>query len=76
MLFYKVGEVFHNNLFLSRLGTICGMMSGICYIGVALTPSNVFLDWHIIFAEWIFRFLFIGSFIYSILILKTKDFDN
>ena len=39
-------------------------------------PSDVFLTWHIIFAEWIFRFLFIASLIYSILIFKTKDFDN
>ena len=76
MLFYKVGDVFIGNKWLSKIGTFCGMLSGLCFIGVALTPSNIFLQWHIIFAEWIFRFLFIGSFIYSILIFKTRNFDN
>ena len=76
MLFYKVGNVFNDYKTISMIGTTCGILSGFCYIGVALTPSNVFLTWHIIFAEWIFRFLFISSLIYSILIFKTKDFDN
>lgn len=76
MLFYSVSDVFNKYKILSKLGTLCGILSGFCYIGVALTPSDVFLTWHIIFAEWIFRFLFIASLIYSILIFKTKDFDN
>ena len=76
MLFYKVGSIFNKYKTLSNIGTVCGILSGFCYIGVALTPSNVFLTWHIIFAEWIFRFLFISSLICSILIFKTKDFDN
>ena len=76
MLFYKISNVFDENIIISKIGMTCGMLSGLCYVGVALTPSNLYLDMHIIFAEWIFRFLFVGSFIYSILIFKTKDFDN
>jgi hypothetical protein len=54
----------------------------ISFIGVALTPSNLYHDisgdpWlHIIFAHWIFRSLTIVSIIYSILIIKTENFEN
>ena len=43
MLFCKVGDLFNNYKVLSKIGTVCGVLSGFCYIGVALTPSNVFL---------------------------------
>ena len=61
MLFYKIKDVFRYN-FLSKLATFFGMLGGLSYIGVALTPSNLLLDAHIFFAHSIFRFLFISSF--------------
>ena len=75
MLFYKIKDVFRYN-FLSKLATFFGILGGLSYIGVALTPSNLLLDAHIFFAHSIFRFLFIASFLYSILIFKTESFDN
>ena len=75
MLFYKIKDVFKYNL-LSKLATFFGVLGGLSYIGVALTPSNLLLDLHIFFAHSIFRFLFISSFLYSILIFKTESFEN
>ena len=75
MLFYKIKDVFRYN-YLSKLATIFGVLGGLSYIGVALTPSNLLLDAHIFFAHSIFRFLFISSFLYSVLIFKTESFEN
>jgi len=75
MLFYKIKDVFRYN-FLSKLATLFGVLGGLSYIGVAFTPSNLLLDAHIFFAHSIFRFLFLSSFLYSILIFKTKSFEN
>ena len=64
------------------ISTLFGFLGCISFIGVALTPSNLYHDisgdpWlHIIFAQWIFRSLTIVSIIYSILIIKTENFEN
>jgi len=75
MLFYKVRNVFETKI-LTILATFFGVCGGLSYIGVAMTPSNLLLDAHIFFAHSIFRFLFIASVFYSILIFKTEDFDS
>ena len=76
MLFYKIKNIFFKNKILSTLATILGVCAGISFIGVAFTPSNLLLEYHVIFANWAFRFLFGASFLYSILIYKTNDLDN
>ena len=82
MLFYKIKNIFLYQKILSNIATFAGVLSGIAFIGVALTPSNIYLSeagdpWlHIIFAHWIFRLLFITSILYSILIIRTNNFDN
>ena len=75
MLFYRIKDAFQNNL-LSLLATIFGILGGLSYIGVALTPSNLLLDLHIFFAHSIFRFLFLSSILYSIIIFQTESFEN
>ena len=76
LLFYSVNNIFYKYQILSTIGTLFGLFGSICYIGVALTPSNLFIDAHIFFAHWIFRSLFISSMIYSFLIFKTEGFEN
>ena len=75
MLFYSVRNLFKYKK-LTFIATLCGILGGLSYIGVALTPSNIFLDAHIFFAHSIFRLLFVTAFFYSILIFKTSGFDN
>ena len=82
MLFYSIKSLFPKFKKLSFIATLLGLLGGASFIGVAFTPSNLFLDsvgnpWlHTIFAHWIFRSLSAVSIIYSILIIKTKDFEN
>ena len=82
MLFYTIKNFFSDFPIFSSIATILGIIGCISFIGVAFTPSNLFLDlngdpWlHIIFAHWIFRSLSAVSIIYSILIIKTDYFEN
>ena len=76
MLFYTVRNSFEDYKHLSLFATFLGVYASISYIGVAFTPSNLYLPLHTFFAHWIFRSLFAASIIYSLLIFKTEGFDN
>ena len=76
ILFYKIRRAFISQEYLSILATILGMCAGLAFIGVALTPVDIFLQPHVHFANWAFRFLFGASFLYSILIFKTAELSN
>jgi len=76
MLFYSIRNYFQSHRYLSLFATFLGIYASISYIGVALTPSNLYLSLHTFFAHWIFRSLFAASILYSVLIFKTKDFEN
>jgi hypothetical protein len=41
---------------LSALGSFSGILAGICFVGVAFTPADIFLDAHYQFVIWAFRF--------------------
>ena len=75
MLFFKVKNLFELKM-LSYFATLFGMLGGMCFIGIAFTPANLLLDPHIFFAHGIFRCLLIASILYTLLIFKTKGFDN
>ena len=76
MLFYTVRNSFEDYKYLSLCATFLGIYASVSYIGVAFTPSNLYLPLHTFFAHWIFRSLFAASMIYSLLIFKTKGFEN
>ena len=82
MLFYTIRNLFPTHPILSFLATLLGVSGGLSFIGVAFIPSNLYLDssgnpWlHSIFAHWIFRSLSGVSIIYSILVIKTKNFED
>ena len=75
MLFFSIRNVFDLSL-LNFFASLCGILGGLSCIGVALTPADLFLEPHIIFANGIFRFLCAASVLYSILIFKSNDIDN
>ena len=76
MLFLSIRNIFSNYKILSFFATAFGVYGALSYIGVALTPSNLYLELHSFFAHWIFRSLFLASMLYALLIVKTKDFEN
>ena len=44
--------------------------------GVGLTPADLYLDLHIICANWLFRFFFVASLCYSMVIFRHPQFEN
>ena len=45
-------------------------------IGVALTPADLYLNNHILFANWLFRFFVIAAACYTIIIFKSELIAN
>jgi hypothetical protein len=51
---------------LSRSGALLGIAAGICFIGVAFTPWDIYLGVHMVFVLWAFR-LFLGAVLLNLL---------
>ncbi len=64
------------NLILSNLGAIFGLLSGLSFIGVALTPSDLNLGLHVFFANSIFRMALGTSLCFGIVIVRTSIFPS
>jgi len=47
-------------LHLSRFGAVLGVGAALCFVGVAATPWNLFIEPHMTFVLWAFR-LFLGA---------------
>ena len=60
---------------LSRIGGVFGCFASICFAGVGLTPSDLFFDLHVFFANWVFRSMSIAVFFYSLTFLLINR-DN
>jgi hypothetical protein len=57
---------------LSILGSVFGVLSGICFIGVAFSPADLYLRIHRDFVLWAFRTSPIAAFIYAIAIFRDQ----
>jgi len=53
-----------------------GVLTGICYIGIAFTPSNLLNPLHELFVGIAFSSIFISIILYSIAIFRNKEFSN
>ena len=61
---------------LAFIGSFFGILGGISLAGVGLTPADLYLDLHIICANWLFRFMFVASLFYTIVIFRHPTFEN
>ena len=61
---------------LSKTGSILGVLTGISYMGIALTPSDILNDAHNFFVLMAFSSIFISIIIYSIVIYHNKSYSN
>ena len=71
-------HIFYRNTFkikgsILKLGTFFGMCTSICFIGIALTPANINIKDHIMFADWLFRFLFGSTLLYAVAFVQQKE---
>ena len=62
--------------FLSGMGSIFGAIAGACFIGVAFTPANLYLDTHIAVMMWAFRTFTVAVMCYTIAIFCERDYPN
>lgn len=60
----------------SGIGSFFGVISGICFIGVAFTPANLYLQTHIAFMMWAFRTFSIAVICYTVAIFRERDYPN
>lgn len=61
---------------LAWIGTVLGVVAGLCFAGVAFTPANLFHAAHIQFVMWAFRLLPLAAFFYIIVMFMDKTFPR
>jgi len=57
-------------------GSILGIISGISYVGIAFTPSDITGSFHDLFVVIGFSFVFFSIILYSIVIFKNDNYPN
>jgi hypothetical protein len=71
--FFRQTAVSH---WLARIGSFFGVLSGLSYIGIAVTPSNLYLDQHKLFVLMAFGGFAITAVFYTLAILFNKSYPN
>ena len=61
---------------LSVIGSAFGIVSGLCFVGVALTPANLVLEAHLAIMMWSFRAFTVAVICYTIAIFRQPDYPN
>ena len=61
---------------LAKVGSSAGIIGALCFIGVGLTPHNLFLDYHIVFVNWAFRSFLLAGVLLSVVLYKDNRFEN
>ncbi len=78
-LFLTIPSIFSGikkNKILSVVMSIVGVLAGICFVGVAFTPCNVFFSEHIFFVRIGFRLLLLACVLLGVNIYRTPHFPN
>lgn len=61
---------------LSLLGTVIGVISGLCFVGIALAPYDLFFDIHYQLVFWAFRTFLIAVAVYSLVIFRQSTYPR
>lgn len=77
--FFYFTKLFNQNTIihiLAKAGSFAGIIGALCFIGVGLTPHNLFLDYHIVFVNWAFRSFLLAGILLSVVLYKDNRFEN
>ena len=77
--FFYFTKLFNQNTIihiLAKVGSFAGIIGALCFIGVGLTPHNLFLDYHIVFVNWAFRSFLLAGILLSVVLYKDNRFKN
>jgi hypothetical protein len=61
---------------LSMAGTIVGVISGLCFVGIAWAPYDVFFDAHYKLVFWAFRTFLVAVAIYALVIFRQHTYPR
>lgn len=79
MFFVAFAQFFHQpswTKWIARLGAIAGVISGICFVGIAATPSNLHGWAHGVFVDWAFRMFLLAVVLYTAAILTQRHYPR
>ena len=79
LFYYNLFDFFKekiSNLLMLRCLQILGIISGICFAGVGIFPTDITFSYHVFFANYSFYFLLSVSILQTILIFKTNVLSN
>ena len=79
LFYYNLFAFFNDkdiNVLLLRLFQIIGILSGICFAGVGIFPTDISFSYHVFFANYSFYLLLAVSVIQTYLIFKTHLLSN
>ena len=76
VFFIAFRAFFPANRTAALLGTICGVAAGLCFIGVAFTPYDLFLDAHIQLVFWAFRTYLAAVGLYAFVIFRQHAYPR
>jgi len=60
----------------STVGTIVGVISGLCFVGIAWAPYDLFLDAHYQLVFWAFRTFLLAVAIYAFVIFRQRTYPR
>ena len=60
----------------SRVGSVFGVIAGLCFIGVAFTPADLWLDAHIAFVKFAFRAFPLAALCYAVAIFRSRGYPR
>lgn len=80
VLFFIAFRSFFTNdgtgILLSLLGTVTGVASGLCFVGIACAPYDLFFDIHYQLVFWAFRTFLVSVAIYAYLIFRQNEYPR
>lgn len=60
----------------SLLGTLIGIASGLCFVGVAFAPYDIFFEAHYRMVFWAFRTFLVAVSIYAYVIFRQEEYPR
>lgn len=80
VLFFIAFRSFFTNdgigILLSLLGTVIGIASGLCFVGIACAPYDLFFDIHYQLVFWAFRTFLVSVAIYAYVIFRQNNYPR
>lgn len=61
---------------LAGYGSALGIIAGLCFVGVACTPADLYGSLHRTFVEWAFQTFLLAAIIYSWLMFTRRDYPR